>query len=542
MSGAHLENAAETQHGDYSRKSIDQDSLLKRRLTWVSLAALTFSSMVGSGWLFASYYAAQAAGPLSIVSWLICIVAIALVALTFIELGVSRPVSGGNVRWPSMVSGPFVGVVIGWVIFLQSAVGTPSEASALLQYASRWWPALFQNGHLTAVGLVFGAIILVVFTALNWFGVVLLARVNSLIVIFKIAVPVLTVILLLAAGFDSYTVEAGGGFAPYGTGAMLTAIIGAGLLYSFGGVQLSSVMAGEARKPRRDVPIGTFVGFGAAALLYLLLQISFLSAVPHELLKSVGWSGLNFESPFVQLALFINMGWLAQLLMVDALVSPAGGLFVGAGFYGRNTYALGRNHTLPEWVGKVHAKSGIPRNAMLLNLVLAIVFLLVFQSWQNLVSALGMFFALGFAATAVAAGANRHDPRMPGKGFTRAIVVISPAAFVIAGLIMYWASWQKVSMALVLALLAIPLYFIRMLRDRRHLSMAGVRAGAWFVCFIVVIGALSWIGEYGGKGWIAQPWDSILAGVASFGCYFWGLISSKRWLQSHAAARTFGEY
>ena len=82
----------------------EQDRRFKRRLGWGSLAAMTFSGMVGSGWLFASFYAARDAGPMSLIAWVIAVIATILVGITFVELGVTRPIAGGNVRWPSVCS------------------------------------------------------------------------------------------------------------------------------------------------------------------------------------------------------------------------------------------------------------------------------------------------------------------------------------------------------------------------------------------------------------------------------------------------------
>jgi len=317
-----------------------QDTHFKRRVSWLTLAALTFTGMVGSGWLFASHYAAQMAGPAALVSWLIAAIATALVGLTFIELGVTRPIAGGSARWPSMIAGPFVGIMIGWTLLLQTAFGTPSEASGLLQYASRWWPALFAEHKLSILGLVIAVVVLIVFNLLNWFGVVLMSRASNVITAFKIIVPVLTIIMLLASGFTSANIPAGGGFAPYGGGAVLTALIGAGLIYSFGGIQTAATMAGETERPRRDIPLGTFAGFGAAFVVYVLLQTSYLGAVPNDMLAKVGWHGIDFNSPFAQLAALLNMGWLVQLLLIDAVVSPAGALLLGVGLNARNTYGM----------------------------------------------------------------------------------------------------------------------------------------------------------------------------------------------------------
>jgi amino acid transporter len=521
----------------------EQDRKFQRRLGWPTLAAMTFSGMVGSGWLFASFYAAKDAGPMSLVAWCIAMVATVLVGITFVELGVTRPIAGGNVRWPSVLSGPAVGVMIGWVVFLQTAVGTPSEASGLLQYASYWWPALIGKSGLTGLGLVIATLVLLVFAAINYFGVVLLATVNNLITIFKVVVPFLTVILLLATGFDSSNIATGGGWGAMGTGSMLTAITAAGMIYAFGGIQTSSIMAGETRNPRRDVPLGTFIGLGLAFVLYMLLQTSFIGAVPHDMLASVGWHGLNFDSPFADIAVLLNLGWLSTLLLVDSVVSPGGAMFLGTGTAARNTYGLGQNHTFPDWAAKVHPKYGIPAIALGINTAVSILFLFIFQSWQGLVQALGMFFAVGYAVIAVAAGVSRFDPRLKVKPWAKGLSWIAPASFVLSGLIMFWAGWSEVRMAVLLFLISVPIYAFQMTRHKDLMPARSIKVGLWFLVFMLVIGLLSWVGSFGGgANWIHAPYDSILVGIVSLAVYFWGRQSSLAWLRSEEAADTAHRY
>lgn len=522
----------------------DQDRHFKRRVGWFSLALLTFTGMVGSGWLFAAHYAAGMAGPAALVSWCIAAVATTMVGLTFIELGVTRPIAGGNTRWPSMLSGPFMGIMMGWVLLLQTAFGLPSEASGLLQYASNWWPQLVADGKLSMIGLVIAAVVLVLFTALNWFGVVLMARVSNAITVFKIVVPLLTVVLLLASGFDSTNVATGGGFAPYGSAGILSAVIGAGMIYSFGGIQTPAVMAGEADNPRRNIPLGTFVGFGAAFVLYLLLQASYIWTVPSEMLAETGWNGINFDSPFAQLAGLLSLGWLTQLLLVDAVVSPAGSMLLGIGLGARQTYGMAQGRLLPRWVANVSEKTGIPSNALIVNLVISLVFLFVFQSWQGLVASLGFFFAVGYSVIAVSAGASNYDPRMKARPWMRAkaMAVVAPISFVISGLILFWSGWNQVWLGILLFAISIPVAVFVMLRDRAVFTPKLLLRGLWFVAYMAFILVVSLLGSFGGANIIGEPWDSILVAAASVVFYWWGHRDAIAWLKSPAAEKAVGVY
>lgn len=534
--GAAIEQAGTTPTNP-AGTSDQQDQLFKRHLGWVSLAAMTFSGMVGSGWLFAAFYAAKAAGPAALAAWVIGGAVTVLVGITFVELGVTRPFSGGAVRWPALILGPFCGVMVGWVLFMQVALAAPGEASGIMQYSSTWWPALMSGKKLSPLGLAMAVLVLIAIVGVNWFGIRLLARANNLLTIFKVIVPLLTVVMLLATGFHTGNIKAGGGWAPFGAGAMLTALTGAGLVYSFGGIQfVSAGMAGEARRPRRDIPLGTFVGFGGAFVLYLLLQTSYLGGVPQHMLAAAGWHGINFQSPFADLAVLLNLGWLSTLLIIDATISPTANVFVSTSYYARNTYGNGQNHTFPAWVAKVDAKSGVPRNALALNLAVSILFLLIFQSWQALATALSMFFAVSYAAIAMAAGMNRHDSRVTERPWFRGTRFVAPAAFAVSALIMYWASWPKVRIAILLILISIPLFLILTRTDPTHIPTTSFKTGAWFLVLILMIGLTSFMGSFGGQDWISAPWDSIIVAVCSLAIYVWGARSSKSWLRTQHLA------
>ncbi|MBX9840007.1 MAG: amino acid permease, partial [Silvanigrellaceae bacterium] len=68
---------------------------LKRNISKTSLLFLSIGSIVGSGWLFGSFYTAQTAGPAAILSWILGGICVGIIALTFAELSTMLPLSGG---------------------------------------------------------------------------------------------------------------------------------------------------------------------------------------------------------------------------------------------------------------------------------------------------------------------------------------------------------------------------------------------------------------------------------------------------------------
>lgn len=153
-----------------------------------------------------------------------------------------------------------------------------------------------------------------------------------------------------------------------------------------------------------------------------------------------------------------------------------------------------------------------------------------------------MFFAVSYAVIAVAAGANRFDPRLRLRPWAKGIAWIAPASFIFSGLIMYWAGWPEVRLAVLLFLVSIPLYAYQMSQHPALMPKSSIKIGLWFLIFMIFIGVFSWIGSFGGNGWISSPYDSIIVGVVSLGFYYWGLQSSKTWVQMKEAADTADQY
>jgi len=488
-----------------------EERRLHRHLGVGSMTAIGFSNIVGSGWLFAAMYASQIAGPAALLAWVGAGVLCALVALVMVELGASRPESGGTVRWPSYASGRLVGSVIGWSVLL-SVGATSAELTAIIQYAGHYLPWLYEGKTVTAAGVLVAAVLCFVLTALNWYGVKLFGRVNNLVTVIKIAVPVITVIALIVSGYHPGRLTEHGGFAPYGYPAVLAALAGGGIIYSVNGFQAPVDFSGEARNPRRTVPLAVLSGIALAVVMYLGLQLAFLFAVPESTLAG-GWHGINFDSPFGQLALILNLHWLSTMLYADAVISPGGSAYVGVAIDGRHTYALAKNHLIPRFFMKVHEGSGIPRRALAINLVIIVIFLLPFGGWQSIVSVMGDLYLLLYMAAAVAAAVFRAVEPDRLSGWVPGLRWIAPISFVVATEFVYWSGWHDLRLALPLTLVGVPLFLLMWRTERSASLLAELRWGAWLVAYLVGLTVLSWLGTFKGSGILAAPYDSVTVGV-----------------------------
>src|SRR5271156_5271006 len=175
-----------------------QERAIKREVGAVALMFTGLGSIIGSGWLFGAWRAAQLAGPGAVYAWIIGAVIIMFVAITYAELGALFPESGGAVRYGHYSHGSLVGFVAGWAAWIAIVSVIPVEAEASVQYMSSWpwtWAhelyvhAANGQGDLTVPGLTISAGLVVIYFLLNFWSVKIFANTNSSIALFKLIVP-----------------------------------------------------------------------------------------------------------------------------------------------------------------------------------------------------------------------------------------------------------------------------------------------------------------------------------------------------------------
>ncbi|GAA4178982.1 APC family permease [Gryllotalpicola koreensis] len=519
------------------RESVQtEDSHLKQRLGYWSLVATGIGSVIGSGWLFSAMYAAQTAGPSALIAWVIGGAVMLAVALVFAELGMVHPESGGLVRYPLYSNGRFAASIVGWSMWVTYVANPPTEAAGVVQYASSYIPGLFRHSQLTFLGILIAVGLMAVFVVVNYFGVQFFARSNNIVTSVKIFIPVLTIVMLIASGFTGnghaggpHNFAAGGGFAPYGIGAALGTIATAGMVFAYTGFRNIVELSGEVKNPRRNIPASLVTTILAAIVLYLLLQIAFIFGVPQHLLGH-GWSGVNFDSPFAQLAMLLGMTWLYWILIADSMISPSGSGIVFTASNARNVFGLSKNRFFPGWLSKVHQGSGVPRRALLVNFVVGILFLLPLPSWHQIIGVTGTLIAFTFSIGSVSLVAFRRARIADAADRIPGMIVIAPFAFIVSGLVIYWVPWSE--LLLTMPIVAVGLIWYAVTYATQRHGWGEVKGGVWLVAYLAVMYGMSFIGDYGGLKLIAEPWDSVVVAALSAALYFWGTQSGVRYLRS----------
>jgi len=511
-------------------------STQKRSIGPVPLMFTGLGSIIGSGWLFGAWHTAKIAGPAAILAWVIGAVVILAIALTYVELGAMFPESGGMVRYARYSHGSLVGFVSAWANWISIVSVIPIEAIASVQYMASWpypWAQrLVANGELSTPGLLASAALVVVYFLLNYWGVKLFVKTNSAITIFKIAVPALTVVGLVWGGFhtENFAIGTKAAFAPYGWSAVLTAVATSGIVFSFNGFQSPVSLAGEARHPARSIPFAVVGSILVALVIYVLLQLAFIGAVSPASIRE-GWAHLDFTSPFAELALALNLNWLAMMLYVDAFISPSGTGAIYTATTARMIHAMERNDTMPRLFGNTHPIYGVPREAMWFNLAVSFVFLFFFRGWGALAAVISVAVVISFLSGPVSLMALReHASDIHRPLHIRGMSVIAPFAFVCATLVLYCARWPLTGQVIVLMVAALPLYLYYQAKAGWRGFGEELRSAWWLILYLPAIALLSWLGgpEFGGQGIIPPGWDMASVAVIGLIFYRWGVRSGRR--------------
>jgi amino acid transporter len=507
---------------------------IQRNIGPFALMLTGLGSIIGSGWLFGAWKAAKIAGPAAICAWVIGAVVILAIALTYSELGAMFPESGGMVRYARYSHGSLVGFISAWANWIAIVSVIPIEAEASIQYMSTWpyeWAhALFVGAELTSTGIFLSALLVIIYFMLNYWGVKVFARANSAITVFKFLIPGLTILGLLVSGFHAGNFGTTTSFAPYGWSAVFTAVATSGIVFSFNGFQSPVNLAGEARNPSKSVPFAVLGSILLALVIYVLLQVAYIGAVdPAEVAK--GWSQFSFASPFAELALALNLNWLAILLYVDAFASPSGTGTTYMATTTRMIYAMERNNTLPKMFGSVHPLYGVPRNAMWFNLLVSFFFLFFFRGWSSLAAVISVATVISYLTGPISLMALRRAAtdvarplRLPFMG------VIAPFAFVCASLVLYWAKWPLTGQIILLMIVALPVYFYYQGKSGWAGWGRDLKAAWWLVAYLPAMALISLIGSkaFGGIGLLPYGWDMLIVAIVSLVFYFWGVRSGYR--------------
>lgn len=329
---------------------------LKKEITWLHGMAMTIGAVIGAGILALPAVAAEAAGPVSLISWLLMGV-ITLPMLVAISLMSSRfPDSGGISAYARQAFGPGMGRLTGFLTFCAMPIGMP--ATALI--GANCLCGVFGWGqgaaHVAAGALIVAAM------ALNYRGVEISGKAQLAIVGVILAI----LLFVVFSSLGEVRAENFTPFAPKGWGA--AANILSLIFFAYSGWEMTGHLAEEFRNPKRDLPLALGAAFVVVNVIYIAIAFVIVG------------SGVYRGAPNSAMTALIRLRWGRGASVATGLLGfvicycPVHTYTAG---FSRLFYAQAREGFFPAFFGELHPVYRTPCRAIQFFIPLNIALLFV---------------------------------------------------------------------------------------------------------------------------------------------------------------------
>ena len=548
---------------------------LDRGVGFLGLLWASETSIIGSGWLFGALGAAVIAGPSAIIGWVLGSVIILVLALVHAELGGLFPVSGGTSRFPHYAFGSFAGATFGWASYLQAAAVAPIEVLAAVEYlATAHWARNFfhinanagaAGGTLHGWGYLAAGILLLLFVIINIVGIRWFAKINSTVTTWKVAIPVVTILILLIGHFHGSNFgHAGGGFfTSHDAFKNILLTLPAGIIFSLLGFEQAVQIGGESANPGRDLPRAVIMSIVIGAIVYILIQVAFIGGLkPSVLHANGGWLGLGTSTspdatslatgPFFALASIAGISWLATVLRIDAVISPSGTGLMYETASARLSFGLSKNGFVPNTFESVSA-SRVPVFGVIIATLVGVLFLLPFPSWAKLVGIITSASVFMYAGAPVALSAmRRQKPNLKRTYRLPWAEILSPLSFAGAGWVILFSGWQVYSTLVVALLIGYALIAVSYsLNLNPKAPPIDWQSAPWIITWIIGMGLICYASPFGPGGiiggigffkhWLDQGgndplsigpnasvyWSIVVSGLFSLIIFYWAVLFAR---------------
>ncbi len=357
---------------------MNNEQQMKKNLGFTTATSLVVGCVIGAGVFFKPYAIYQATGGapgLGILAWIIGGVISIFAALTFSEVAILIPKTGGMVAYLSDVYDERLGFLAGWmqvIIFYPAFLaGYGVKVGSEL---AEWIGPQFKLPAAMAV------ILMVVF--LNCLG----SRTAGGMQVISTVCKLIPLILLMIFGFLKGSASAPVFSPMVGEGLSLGGVLGSTLLavlFAFEGWTNVGTIAGEMKNPGRDLPKAIVCGVSIIMAVYLVINLAYLRVIPADEL-------MHLESPAAAVAVRLfgeSGGLLIKIGIIVSVIGAANGFLMSGS---RVAYQLAAQKTLPA-SRTLAALNGskVPANSVILVGVLACLY--SFSGEFDLLTDLGVF-------------------------------------------------------------------------------------------------------------------------------------------------------
>lgn len=355
---------------------------LKKELGLFSGVSLVAGMTIGSGIYYLGSYVLERTNMsmgMALICWLIGGVVSILGGLCFAELGAEMPVTGGLTTYLSKAYHPMLGFINGFSGFLITCSGS---IAALALAAVTPFAEEFGLSDM-AVKLIAIAII-VIFTLLNLRGVKLAAIFQNFTMVARVIPLILIILIGVFFGKESPDLSPSTAFSGGNPGIVgAIKLIGYATfasLWAYEGWTNLNTVAGEMKKPRRDIPLAIIISMGAITLIYTLFNFAIYRVIPAGEVNAMVADGNIYLGTETAYRIMGNFGkWIVLIGMTIGIIGTVNGDCL---VFPRTYYAMAKGGYFFKALGDINDK-GVPAKAILASSAMSII-LVLFNSLQTL--------------------------------------------------------------------------------------------------------------------------------------------------------------
>ena len=361
-------------------------AVVKRKIGLITAISIVIANMIGTGIFTTSgIMTVYLPGPIWVLGcWLLGGLLAMSGALCYAELATRMPEEGGEYIYLKTLYHPLLSFLTGWTSFLVG-FSAPIAASALgaVNYIFMGMKENipdFNPAYTQSYIKISAAAIILVFTMVHYLGVRVGSVVQNVLTGFKIVVVAGLVLLGLFSGGDwsnlCIPTNQGVKSLAFGTAMML-------VMFSYSGWNASAYIAGEIKNPNRYLPRSLILGTALVILIYLILNLFILLAVPY--------TNLTGQITVFESALKFVLGdWIGKVISIAIGIALFSSLSAFILLGPRIYFAMSRDRLFFSFASKIHPRFEVPGRSILIQGFVAVVLLLIGTFEQ-------MLIYLGFA-------------------------------------------------------------------------------------------------------------------------------------------------
>ena len=331
----------------------------EKSITFRHAVSIYMASVLGGGILVLPGLAAQEAGSLSILAWIIMSVVSYPFAFTFSRLALRNPRSGGIYTFTSEAYGPYVSNGVGWLFLTWVALGAPAISLAAASYLSFALPMT----ELEIFG--FALFLMLAVAVINFLGIRFSALVQMLIIVAIVGILVLSIASSLFRISPVNFAIASGNNAFYSVGSSMALII-----WAYFGYENVPNLAGEFVDPVRDLRRSVTFSVVIIGVLYVALSIVIVGTRAYIAGGSIAPFSVILSS------LFGRFGRIsAAVIAVVAIFSTMNAYYAGVS---KLIQTLAGNGGIPKLFSRSSHRTGAASMSILLLFSLGLIGLLLY--------------------------------------------------------------------------------------------------------------------------------------------------------------------